>query len=130
MNCQDVMNKLPVAPLQPANPWQCVLIDFEGPFQSVLFLVASCGRILKVPQGFCYAQINSQQVIESVTVIFFLLMYSLSTSYPITDQFLSSEFDNFICQNGVKHICNVLYHPSKNEGFVQSSHKASLSSNR
>ena len=55
VDCQAVNNKPPVAPLHhwvwPAKPWLWVHIDFAGPFQSVMFLVAVYAH-LKWPEAF------------------------------------------------------------------------------
>ena len=138
-SCQAVKNAPPVAPLHPwvwpTKPWQRVYIDFAGPFQGSMFLVAVDAHS-KWPEAYVMSSTTVPKTLD--------ILRNMFSAYGLPDQivsdngpqFVASEFAHFIKQNGVKHTRSSPYHPSTNglaERFVQSmkqSLKASAKSGR
>ena len=136
VECQAVKNSPQVAPLHPwvwpARPWQRVHIDFAGPFQGAMFLVAVDAHS-KWPEVSVMSTTTVPKTIEALRQMF--------SKYGLPDQivsdngpqFTSTEFEIFMKRNGIKHTRSAPYHPSTNglaERFVQSLKqglKASLS---
>ena len=136
-DCQAVKNSPPVAPLHPwvwpTRPFQRVHIDFAGPFQGAMFLVA-VDAYSKWPEVFVMQSTTVNKTIEILRHVF--AMYGLPEQLVSDNgpQFTSEEFAIFMKLNGVKHTRSAPYHPSTNglaERFIQSMKqglKASLSS--
>ncbi len=124
--CQAVKNTPAVVPLHPwtwpSKSWQRIHIDFAGPFQKAMFLVAVDAHS-KWPESYLMSSTTVSQTISVLRKMFAthgLPEQIVSDNGP---QFVSSEFAEFMKQNGVKHVRSALYHPSTNglaERFVQS----------
>ena len=117
----------------PKSPWQRVHLDFAGPFQGHMFLVAVDAHS-KWPEVAIMKSTTSAKTIEVLRTMF--SAHGLPEQI-VTDngpQFVSEDFEAFLKQNGIKHIRTAPYHPSSNglaERFVQSlklALKASLNS--
>ena len=89
-----------------------VNLDFAGPFQGAMFLVAVDSHS-KWPEVFIMSTTVSK-TIEVLRVMF--AAYGLPDQIVSDNgpQFISSEFATFLKQNGVKHIRSAPYHPSTN----------------
>ena len=137
VSCQSVKHAPSVAPLQPwiwpNQPWKRVHLDFAGPFQGAMFLLAVDAHS-KWPEVHIMKDTTTTKTIDVLRNIF--------SSYGIPEQlvtdngpqFISDDFAMFVRMNGIKHIRCAPYHPATNglvERFVQSlkaALKASLNS--
>ena len=124
--CQSVKHSPAVAPLQPwtwpNQPWKRVHLDFAGPFQGSMFLVAVDAHS-KWPEVCIMKETTASQTIARLRSLFasFGLPEQLVTDNG--PQFVSEEFSHFLKSNGIKHIRCAPYHPASNglaERFVQS----------
>ena len=114
-----------VAPLHPwswpTRPWARVPLDFAGPFQGCIFLVAVDANS-KWPEVIEMSTTTATQTLAVLRKMFTtngLPEQLVSNNGP---QFVSEEFAIFCQFNGIKHIRVSLYHPSSNglaERFVQ-----------
>ena len=103
------------------KPWKRVHLNFAGPFQGAMFLVAVDSHS-KWPEVFIMSTTTVSKTIEVLRVMF--AAYGLPEQIVLDNgpQFISSEFATFLKQNGVKHICSAPYHPSTSglaERFIQ-----------
>ena len=125
-SCQEVKHALAAAPLHswvwPTKPWQHVHVDFAGPFQGTMFLLAVDAHS-KWSKVFIMRSTTADKMIEVLRQLF--AAYGIPEQV-VTDngpQFIADEFASFLKGNGVKHICTIPYHPALNglvERFVQS----------
>ena len=125
-SCQAVKHAPAVAPMYPwswpAKPWQRVHLDFAGPFQGVMLLVAVDAHS-KWPEVEIMHSTTAAKTIDVLRKMFatFGLPEQLVTDNG--PQFLSEEFALFSKLNGIRHIRSAPYHPATNglaERFVQS----------
>ena len=121
--CQSVKYTPPLHPwVWPTRPWERVHLDFAGPFQGSMFLVAVDAHS-KWPEVEIMPTTTSAKTIEVLRKMF--AAYGLPEQI-VTDngpQFISDEFTLFTRQNGIKHFRSSPYHPATNglaERFVQS----------
>ncbi len=124
--CQLTRHSPPRAPLHPWNfptsPWERLHADFAGPFCGQMFLIVvdSYSKWIEVIP---LTSANSVNTIDSLRNVF--ATHGLP-KMMVTDngsQFTSSEFQDFMKRNGIKHVCSSPYHPSTNglaERAVQS----------
>ena len=125
-SCQAVKQAPAAAPLHPwiwpTRPWQRVHLDFAGPFQGSMFLVAIDAHS-KWPEVYAMSSTTAERTIEVLRHLF--AAYGI-LEQVVTDngpQFVAQEFATFMKGNGVKHIRTIPYHPASNglaERFVQS----------
>ena len=116
-SCQVNKHAPAKAPLHPWNwptaPWERVHIDFAGPVSGKIPLVLTDAHS-KWPE---VAVMDSTTSTKTITVLreifarFGLPRQVVSDNGP---QFTSSEFQQFISSNLVKHITTAPYHPSSN----------------
>ena len=110
----------------PDTPWQRIHVDFAGPFEGKMFLVAIDAHS-KWPEVFIMKSTTTEKTIEKLGEVFSRFgcpQQLVSDSGP---QFISQEFKRFLEVNGVQHIRSAPYHPSTNgqaERFVQSMKQA------
>ena len=136
MFCQSVRNTPQTVPLHPwtwpTKPWQCIHIDYAGPFLDTNFLVVVDAHS-KWPEVF-----KMKSTITSKTIA---VLQHLFATYGIPEQIVSvngpqlvaEEFKIFLQKNGVKHICCAPYHPSSNgavERFIQTFKKSMKASQK
>ena len=106
----------------PPRPWQCVHIDFAGPFQGANFLVAVDAHS-KWPEVEVMGSTTAARTIEVLRKMF---AANGLPEHLVTDngpQFISEEFAQFVKENRIKHTRSAPYHPASNglaERFVQS----------
>ncbi|XP_039396208.1 uncharacterized protein K02A2.6-like, partial [Mauremys reevesii] len=125
MSCQGVRNAPQWAPLHPwdwpENPWQRIHVDFAGPLEGSMFLVAIDAHS-KWPEVSIMQSTSAESTIQKLRGLFshFGLPEQLvSDNGP---QFVSQAFQNFMKANGIHHITSAPYHLSTNglaERFVQ-----------
>lgn len=130
VECQQTRSAPPTGILHPwswpGKPWQRLHIDFAGPFMGLMFLVVvdSHSKWLEViPMSSTTAQ-KTVSVLRQLFTAYGLPEQVVSDNGP---QFVSSEFSEFMRENGVKHIRTSPYHPSSNgeaERFVQTFKRA------
>ena len=97
----------------PTRPWTRVHIDFAGPFEDKMFLLAVDAHS-KWPEVVVMANTSSSNTINALRRMF--------ASYGIPErivsdngpQFTSTEFADFLHGNGVKHTRSAPYHPASN----------------
>ncbi|CAB3997722.1 Uncharacterized protein K02A2.6 [Paramuricea clavata] len=97
----------------PGHPWTRLHIDYAGPFKGEMFLVVvdAYSKWLEVHQ---MTSTTSTATIEKLREI--LATHGLPTTV-VSDNgtnFTSSEFEEFMKQNGIKHIKVSPYHPASN----------------
>jgi hypothetical protein len=119
-----VVNKIaPLIPWDwPSQPWERMHVDFAGPFLGSMFIIV-VDVMSKWPEDIQMSKTTSTHTIAVLRTIF---ARNGIPSHVVTDngpQFTSSEFQQFMGLNGIKHIKITPYHPSSNglaERFVQS----------
>ena len=119
--CQAVKQPPPPAPLHPwiwpDRPWQRIHIDFASPFLGRMFLLVVDAHSIWT-EVFEMNQTTSTKTIQALRQLF--------SSYGLPEQdvsdngphFVSSEFHNFLLNNGIRHIHSSPYHPASN-GLVE-----------
>ena len=132
------MKKAPhTAPLHqwnwPTRMFHCVHLDFAGPFQGSMMLVA-VDAFSKWPEVFLMQTTTVSKTIPCLCSLFCKYGYPEQIVTDNRPQFTAEGFATFMSSCGVKHIRSSPYHPSTNglaERFVQTmkqSLKASQSS--
>ena len=119
--CQSIKHTPPVSPLYPwswpSRPWQRIHLDFAGPFQKNMFLVA-VDAFSKWPEVRIMSSTSAEKTIDVLRDIF--STHGLPEQV-VTDngpQFTSQEFANFMKLNGIRHTKCAPYHPASN-GLVE-----------
>ena len=107
----------PAAPLNPwrwpTTPWARPHLDFLGPFEgkNILIIVDAHSKWI---EAVCTPSTSSASVIEVMSTLF--SQFGVP-EMVVTDNgtgFVSTEFEEFLCANGVKHTTSVPYHPASN----------------
>ncbi|XP_029947498.1 uncharacterized protein K02A2.6-like [Salarias fasciatus] len=116
-SCQVIRNTPSLAPLHPwdwpASPWQRIHLDFAGPIEGVMLLVAVDAHS-KWPEVAVMSNITSEKTIQTLREMF--CRFGLPEQV-VTDNgpsFVSKEMEDFLQSNGIKHILSSPYHPSSN----------------
>lgn len=122
--CQTVLSVPASAPIHPwplaSGPWQRVHVDFAEKNRKCFLLVVD--SYAKWPAIFEMTKITSHSIIEKLRSIFAaygLPKVLVSDNGP---QLVSHEFQNFLFNNGIKHIPSAPYKPQSNgqvERFVR-----------
>ena len=105
-----------------SRPWQRLHLDFAGPFQGHMCLIA-VDAFSKWPEVVPMKVSTATKTIEELHTIFAcwgLLKQIITNSCP---QFTSKEFQKFMHSNGIRHSRTAPYHSQSNgaaEWFVQS----------
>ena len=125
-DCHAVKKAPPTAPLHPwewpSRVFQRVHVDFAGPFQGAMFLVA-VDAYSKWPHVVMMQTTTVSKTIDVLRQMF--SMYGVP-EHVVSDngpQFTAEEFAVFLERNGVRHTRSAPYHPATNglaERFVQS----------
>ena len=115
--CQGVKSAPSAAPLHPwlwpDQPWQRIHVDYAGPFREKMFLLLINAHS-KWPEIFEMASTTSESTIAMLRRVF--AAYGLP-EHLVSDngpQFTSTEFQEFLRSNGVKHIRTAPYHSASN----------------
>ncbi|XP_021340098.1 uncharacterized protein K02A2.6-like [Mizuhopecten yessoensis] len=114
--CQSVRNLPATAPLHswswPTRVWQRLHIDFaEKDQQYFLVLIDSHSKWLECVDMSTTTSTKTIEVLRSLFASYGLPEEIVSDNGP---QFISSEFEMFLRQNGVKHTLVAPYHPASN----------------
>ncbi|XP_057694352.1 uncharacterized protein K02A2.6-like isoform X2 [Corythoichthys intestinalis] len=124
-SCQKICNNPPAAPLHPwdfpQDPWHRIHIDFAGPFENRMFLVAIDAHS-KWPEVAIMKSTTSEKAIEKLGEMFSRFGAPAQLVSDNGPQFGSKEMVEFLQANGVQHIKSAPYHPATNglaERFVQ-----------
>ncbi len=124
--CQAVKHAPVASPMHPwewpPRPWQCVHLDFAGPFQGCTFLVAVDAHS-KWPEVEVMTSTTASKIIEVLRRRF--AAYGLPEQIVSDNgpQLVSEEFAAFMRVNRIKHIRSAPYHLASNglaERFMQS----------
>ncbi|KAI4883685.1 hypothetical protein NFI96_009381, partial [Prochilodus magdalenae] len=125
-SCQRVRSVPQLAPLHPwdwpEEPWQRVHIDFAGPFEEKMFLVA-VDAYSQWPEVVIMRSTTTEKTIEKLGEIFSRFGFPEQLVSDNGPQFISQEYEKFHEVNGVQHTRSATYDPSTNglaERFVQS----------
>ena len=115
--CQENGKSPPEAPLQswewPHKPWVRLHLDYAGPFFGKMFLITIDAHS-KWMEAFPMKMSTSSATIEKLRIAF------ATHSVPeivVTDNgsnFTSEELEDFLKQNGIRHIRTPPYHPASN----------------
>ena len=124
--CQSHRPSPPSAPIHPwtwpSRPWSRLHLDFAGPFMGHMFLIV-IDAYSKWLEVCVMSTTTSTAIISALRSVF--ARFGLP-SIIVSDNarnFTSSEFEQFLSVNGVKHMVSSPYHPSSNglaERAVQS----------
>ena len=124
-SCQSIRNRPQPVPLHPwawpTQVWQRIHVDFAGPFQGHTFLVIVDAHSKWVEVILMSSTTSRSTILElkKVFAAYGIPEHLISDNGP---QFVSTEFENFLKMNGVRHTCSAPYHPQTNgeaERFVQ-----------
>ena len=97
----------------PAQPWQCIHVDFAGPFKNKMWLLA-------VDPFSKWPEIHSMESITAETTIKHLRKIFSAHGLPrqiVTDnrpQFVATSFEQFCKSRGIHHIKTAPYNPRSN----------------
>ena len=115
--CQCLRKMPPSAPLhpwaRPEKPWSRVHIDYAGPFEGKMFLLIT-DAYSKWLEVHCTNTSTSAVTIELLRKSFSYLGLLEVIVSDNTGTFTSTEFAEFLEQNGVRHIRSPPYHPASN----------------
>ena len=124
-SCQRVRNNPPLAPLHPwefpQRRWQRIHIDFAGPVEDRMLLVAVDAHS-KWPEVAIMRSTTTGKTIEKLGEMFSRFGFPEQLVSDNGPQFVSQEMAGFLQANGVQHITSAPYHPATNglaERFVQ-----------
>ena len=97
----------------PSQPWSRIHLDYAGPFQGHMFLVAvdSFSKWLEVA---VVSSATSRNTIDKLREMF--ARHGIPETM-VTDNgtpFTSSEFQTFVDRNGIRHCRSAPYHPASN----------------
>lgn len=111
----------------PERPWQRFHIDLAGPLQNRMFLIIMDAHT-KWPEVYnMQADTTSKKVIKKLRDCFVRFGIPEQIVSDNGRQFVSSEFQRFCKNNGIRHTTSSAYHPRTNgeaERFVQTFKKA------
>ena len=115
--CQEMQSSPPAAPLNPwkwpTRPWARLHLDFLGPFEGKNLLIVIDAHS-KWIEAVCTPSTSSASVIEVMRTLF--AQFGVPEMI-VTDNgtgFVSSELEQFLKNNGVKHTTSAPYHPASN----------------
>ncbi|KAI7789804.1 hypothetical protein IRJ41_010978 [Triplophysa rosa] len=124
VTCQasDKSAKMVTAPMQPVEypkgPFQHVAIDIVGPFErgaaDCKFAITLIDYFSKWPEVGFASSVTTQTVLKFLTTIFAREGNPCTITSDNGPQFTSSEFAEFLKEQGIKHIKTSVYHPQAN----------------
>ena len=111
----------PVAPLNPwkwpTRSWARLHLDFLGPFEGKNLLIVIDAHS-KWIEAVCTPSTSSASVMEVMRALFSQFGVPEMVVTDNGSGFVSSEFEQFLKSNGVKHMTSAPYHPASN-GFAE-----------
>ena len=115
--CQANQKTPAEAPLHPWEwpglPWSRVHVDYAGPYKGEMFLVV-IDAYSKWLEVHCMRSTTSSATIEKLREIFAIHGLPATLVSDNGSNFTSSEFEEFMKRNGIKHIKVPPYHPASN----------------
>nr|VZI18723.1 unnamed protein product [Spirometra erinaceieuropaei] len=116
--CQITQKTLPKVPLKPwawpDSPWKRVHVDYFGPFQGHMVLVAVDAHtkwIDAIPTGNSCSSLTTINELRTVFSTFGIPEMVVSDNGPA---FTSAEFKDFMEKNGIRHLTTAPYHAASN----------------
>ena len=123
--CQSLRNRPAPIPLHPwtwpTHPWQRLHIDFAGPFLGKSFLIIVDAHS-KWPEVIPMMTTTAEKTMAELRQVFAIHRLREQIVSDNRVQFTSDLFQQFLKENGIKHVCSAPHHPSTNgeaERFVQ-----------
>ena len=121
VKCATIKSAPAVAPMHlwvwPDTPWQRIHVDFAGPFQNKMFLIVVDAH-LKWPEVVEVMSTTAERTVEVLQSIFAAHGLPEQLASNNGPRFTSEVFQEFVQQNGVRHIRCSPYQPSSN-GLVE-----------
>ena len=115
--CQSHQRAPAEAPLHPWEwpglPWSRLHIDYAGPYKGEMFLVV-VDAYSKWLDVHCMKSTTSTATIEKLREIFATHGLPATLISDNGSNFSSSEFEEFMKKNGIKHVKVAPYHPASN----------------
>ena len=115
--CQANQKTPAEAPLHPWEwpglPWSRIHVDYAGPCKGEMFLVV-IDAYSKWLEVHCMKSTTSSATIEKLREIFAIHGLPATLVSDNGSNFTSSEFEEFMKRNGIKHIKVAPYHPASN----------------
>ena len=115
--CQAHQSTPAEAPLHPwewpGPPWSRLHVDYAGPYKGemILIVIVAYSKRLEVH---CMKSTTSNATIEKLREIFATHDLPATLVSDNGSNFTSSEFEEFMKRNGIKHIKVAPYHPASN----------------
>ena len=110
--CQETRPSPPTAPLHPwewpSKPWSRLHLDFAGPYMNHMFLIIVDAHS-KWMDVHLMKSITSSQTIEKLSQVFAIHGLPKKVVTDNGTSFTSSEFQDFMATNGIKHIISAPY---------------------
>ncbi|XP_039503042.1 uncharacterized protein K02A2.6-like [Pimephales promelas] len=135
-SCQQVINDPQLAPLHPwdwpETPWQRVHVDFAGPVEGKMLLIAVDAHS-KWPEVVVMHSTTAEKTVVKLGEMFSRFGYPEQLVSDNGPQFTLQEFAVFLQRCGVQHIKSAPYHPATNglaERMVQTIKHALKTSQR
>ena len=116
-NCQQDQKSPESAPLHPwmwpSKPWVKIHVDFAGPFEGKMFLIAvdAFSKWPEVVEMTSTTAAQTIKVLRNISSNHGLPKQIVSDNGP---QFVSSDFAEFCKSNAIKHLRVAPYHPASN----------------
>lgn len=99
--------------VMPTKPWSRLNIDFAGPYQNKIFLII-VDAYSKWPEVFIVNNMTSATVIRHLRMIFATHGLCETLVSDNGTSFVSSEMNQFLEANKIKHVKTAPFHPSTN----------------
>ncbi|XP_044184326.1 LOW QUALITY PROTEIN: uncharacterized protein K02A2.6-like [Acropora millepora] len=97
----------------PGLPWSRLHVDYAGPYKGEMFLIV-IDAYSKWLEVHCMKSTTSNATIEKLREIFATHGLPATLVSDNGSNFITSEFEEFMKQNGIKHIKVAPYHPASN----------------
>ncbi len=121
--CQMSLATPARAPLHPwswpARPWARLHIDYAGPVNGKMFLVIIDSHY-KWIEAFNTSSATSAAVIEELRPLFACFGLPETIVSDNGTCFVSTEFEDFLATNGIRHVTSAPYHPAYHLSAVSS----------
>ena len=115
--CQETQKHPPAVPLQnwewPAQPWSRLHIDYAGPYQGKMILVVVDAHSKWIEANI----VNSATTATTIQKLRAMVATHGLPQTVVSDNgsvFTSSDFEEFMQMNGIRHIRTAPYHPASN----------------
>lgn len=99
--------------ITPTKPWSRINVDFAGPYQNKTFLIV-VDAYSRWPEVFIVNNMTSTTVIRHLRNIFATHGLCETLVSDNGTPFVSTEMDQFLLANKIKHITTAPYHPATN----------------